>query len=178
MNKKPEHQSPDEWLADYLDATGSDNIQQSVCDNNDDNEHRDDDCLIESEPLIPEANYKMAYLEHGTVSAPGTGKLVIQLSILERAYKGTILKAFYRVRLKGPAGKFGKYAPSRQGEYYEQMCDLFPDLIEGRTDRISPQRLKGRTVLAEVITVKTKWNGQKRPTHTQYSKVNRLISLC
>ena len=58
------------------------------------------------------------------------------------------------------------------------MCNLFPDLAKGRTDRISPRRLKGKAILVEVVTVKTKWDKSERKKHTQYSKIKRLIELC
>jgi len=168
---KPEQWTSEEWLAALDGHNPSEAIQQPIVTKD------GDGCAIEAEPLIPEDKYKVAYLEHGTVNVPGTGKLVIQFTIVAGAYQGTILKAYYRVKLKRPIGKCGKFVPSRQGEYYEQMCDIFPDLIEGRTDRISPQRLKGKTILVEVTTVKTKWNGKQRKKHTQYSKVNRMVSL-
>jgi hypothetical protein len=82
------------------------------------------------------------------------------------------------VKLTGRPGKFGSFNASKQGEYYEQMCDLLPELIDGRSDRISPQRLKGKVVLGKVVTVTTKWDGEQRKEHTQYSKIKRLIKLC
>ncbi len=181
MKTQPTLQSHEEWLSAHEGPRPGNIAPQPKTDvqlvPSGDGDARKDDCSIESEPLIPEGKYKVAYLEHWTVSGPGTGKLVIQFSITQGPYQGTILKAYYRVLLKGSAGKFGRFAAKRQGEYFEQMCELFPDLAAGRTDRISPQRMKGEMILAEVATVKSKWNGKERKKHTQYSKINRMISL-
>ena len=138
----------------------------------------DDSCSVYSEPLIPDGQYKAVYLEHWTYSAPGTGKLVIHFKIAEGECEGEVLKAYFRVVLKGRSGKFGKFMASRQGEYFDQMCDLLPDLACGRTDRISPQRLKGKVVSIEVETVKKKWGGGERKPHTQYSTIRKLSSFC
>ena len=167
----PQDQPNNQWLAE-LDGQVTE-IKPKQTPVNEDN-----DCMVESEPLVPEGEYKLAYVEHFTQKAKGTGKLQINFSITESDYADLILKAYYRVKLTGPPGKYGSFKASAQGEYYEQMCDLFPSLIGGRSDRISPRRLKGQQVIGKVITVTTKWNGEQRKKHTQYSKVKELIRLC
>lgn len=169
----PSSQSDDEWLAEFDGGDKSTNPTRLAVASNE-----GDECSVESAPLVPIAKYKLTYFEHFTQQAKGTGKLNISMSITEGGFSGLILPAYYRVKLKGPPGKFGAFCASKQGEYYEQMCDLFPELINGRTDRISPQRLKGKVVLCEVVTVTKKWDGKERKAHTQYSKIKRMIKLC
>lgn len=164
-------QSNEEWLEEYDGKVLEVRPRQAPA-------NEGGECLVDSAPLVPEGEYKIAYVEHTTQKAKGTGKLNINFSIKEGEYSGVILPFYYRVTLTGPPGKSGSFKASAQGEYFEQMCDLIPALITGRTDRISPQRLKGETVLAEVVTVTTKWSGEQRKEHTQYSKVKKLIRLC
>lgn len=170
-NTAPQDQSNESWLEAYNGNVTQLETQQAPA-------NEVDDCHVEGTPLIPAGEYMLAYVEHFTQKAKGTGKITISFSVTKGDFSGAILPAYYRVKLTGPPGKFGPFSASKQGEYYEQMCDLIPELIGGRTDRISPQRLKGKTVLGEVVTVTTKWNGQQRKEHTQYSKVKRLIRLC
>ncbi len=167
----PKDQTNDDWIAELNGRVTEMKPKQTPA-------SEDTDCMVESEPLVPEGEYKLTYVEHFTQKVKGTGKLKINFSITESAYAGLILPAYYRVKLTGPPGKFGSFKASAQGEYYEQVCDLFPELIGGRSDRISPQRLKGKVVLGEVVTVKKKWNGKERKPHTQYSKIDRMIKLC
>ena len=167
----PQDQSNDEWLAERDGRVTEMEPQQTSV-------SADTDCMVESAPLVPMREYRLAYVEHFTQKVRGAGKLQINFSITESAYSGLILPAYYRVKLTGPPGKFGSFKASAQGEYYEQMCDLFPSLIGGRSDRISPRRLKGQHVIGTVETVTTKWNGEPRKEHTQYSKVKKLIKLC
>jgi len=167
----PKDQTNVDWLAELDGRVTEMEPQQAPA-------NKDNDCLLESSPLVPENEYKLVYVEHLTQKVKGTGKLQINFSITEGDNSGEILPAYYRVKLKGPPGKFGSFKASAQGEYYEQMCDLFPSLIGGRSDRISPQRLKGKVVLCEVGTVKKKWDGNERKPHTRYSKVERMIKLC
>lgn len=175
-----------EWLDDYAGTPKREHPFASSFDTDSDisrqeTSHRfhssDDGYGVTTEPLIPEGEYVLRYVEHHTLKPKGSGRLVITFAIEEGDYAGTILKAYYSVQLRGDSGKFGKFLASRQGEYYEQICDLFPDLINGRPDRISPRRLLGRRVKGEVVTVTTKWNGDQRRPHTRYSKVQRLITL-
>lgn len=167
----PIDQTADEWLADHGGQPTK--VKPDLEPANESGE-----CMVESSPLVPARDYKLAYVEHYTQKVKGSGKLNISFAITEGADAGEILPAFYRVTLKGPPGKFGLFSASKQGDYYEQMCDLFPELVHGRSDRISPQRLKGKKVLCEVATVTTKWDGKERKPHTQYSKVKRMIKLC
>jgi hypothetical protein len=171
-SRLPADQTHDEWM-DSFDGRVKDvqrPTQQPA--------NESGDCVVESAPLVPEGEYKLAYVEHFTQKVRGNGKLQINFSITQGDFSGEILPAYYRVKLTGPPGKHGPFNASKQGEYYEQMCDLFPELIDGRSDRISPQRLKGKVVLCEVVTVKKKWSGDERKAHTQYSKIKRMIKLC
>ena len=167
----PVNQSHDEWIAELEGRTDNVKPIQPAA-------NESGDCVVESAPLVPAGEYKLAYVEHLTLKVKGTGKLQINFSVTEGGFAGEILPAYYVVKLTSSPRKFGSFNASKQGEYYDQMCDLFPDLINGRTDRISPQRLKGKVVLCEVVTVTKKWNGDERKVHTQYSKVKRMIKLC
>lgn len=167
----PKDQTNDQWLAERDGRVTEIKPKQAPV-------NEGNDCMVEFEPHVPEGEYKLAYVEHFTHKAKGTGKLQINFSIAEGHNLDSRLKAHYRVKLTGPPGKYGSFRASAQGEYYEQMCELFPSLIGGRSDRISPRRLKGLEVIGKVVTVTTKWNGKQRKEHTQYSKVKELIRLC
>ncbi len=174
--KRPEEQTNDEWR-DALDGypTTSPNVPKRTAEPpiQDDSS----DAVLDGDPLIPEGNYTVTYQCHATAIMGGKGKLVIHFVITHGPYQGTELRAFYPVELRGPPCSSGKFAAARNGNYYEQICEVFPDLVKLRTDRISPSRLAHKLIRAEVTTVKTKWNGDNRKPHTHYSKVNALLGI-
>jgi hypothetical protein len=165
----------DEWLASYR-GEKKPNRAPSPPDENAGWE--DDNCTVDSEPLIPPGRYALKYLDHSTRQSKNTGKLTIRFTIVEGECSGEIISAHYPVRLKGSAKRFGSFTASKQGKYFAEMCELFPDLANGRMDRISPRRLQGKKVIGQVKTVISDWEGKQRAPATQYSVVERLVGLC
>ncbi len=192
MRKPPESQTVDEWRTKHVgekvspiiapakttpvcnEATGSSAAQLP-------NQHGPPQAMSDdetySEPLIPAGKYKVVYHDHVTFVASRKGKLRIRFAICEGDYQGTILSGYYVCQLNGLPKKFGKIKVSKQGDYFDQMCNLFPDLADGRPDRISPQRLRGHTIIAEVSTVNKNWKGEERKPVTRYSKVSKMLTL-
>lgn len=171
------NQSNKGWLEDHEAASppGSDYGQRQA----DRSEvGRDDDCVVvDSDPLIPEGVYIVKYLHHATSKSKGKGKLAVHFEITQGEYSGTVLRGFYPVITNGKTGPFGKFQVSKIGTYFAQMSGLFPDLANGRSDRVSPRRLQGQIVEVEVETVKHTWSGERRKPHVQYSVVRKLLRL-
>ena len=138
----PENQTDDEWWDNY-----ENNVKQVKPIQEPANESMD--CQVETAPLVPAGEYKMAYVEHLTTKTKSAGKLNIKWAMVDGESSGIILPAYYPVALLSSPKMFGPFRASQLGEYYEQICDLFPELIGTRSDRISPQRLKGKIVLCD-----------------------------
>ena len=104
----------------------------------------DEGVIEEGDPLLPPADYVVAYMRHTIYrNYHGYGpKIVVWFVITEGDFQGSIIRLFYNIAVNG---KKWRALPGSRASI--ELLRLFPD---ARKDRISPAMLRGHVILARV----------------------------
>jgi hypothetical protein len=130
-----------------------------------------DDCPV----LVPPGIYVLGYSDYETASYFGRARVTVRFGIMEpEQFAGLPLERFYNVkRLIGTPRKYGDFQARARSDLVREYRALTQD--QGRLDRISFSRLKGRKIQAEVATVQRDHAGNSVPDADQYSRIARLV---
>lgn len=129
---------------------------------------------IDEDTYIPPGVYDMLLVRHRTLNSFG-GRVALEFEIQGSEYRGCIVRAYYPVKLKGPAKTRGKfYPPTKQTDLFRDYCALFGEPT--RRDRLL-EAFRGTTVKGRVNTVRTDRNRKPLPDACQYSVVTDFAGL-
>ncbi len=129
-----------------------------------------------SDPLIPEKVYGLSFVNYSTVKMFGDGKLILKFKVVEHGeYFGVELSRYYNVNLVGKPGRNGKFSPPKHGNFLIEYCQLFPDKVTKRLNRLSMSPFNQSYFRGEVRTVKRNNQQKKLPQPMQYSVISKLV---
>lgn len=170
---KPEEQTTDEWLADYGREPQLSPVPTAAPVKTVDAEN--DDCDFDFRALVPDGEYTVRYLEYCTVTYKGDGKIRMKFAIIESEYQGTPIEGFRNVKLRGPAGKNGKFSVTAMSKFLREFATVFSDRKHLRKDRVSPNAFKDIDLRAVAKEVGKDGQGYKIPQSLRYSVIDRIL---
>lgn len=139
-----------------------------------------DDALLEGRdlPLLPEAEYLMAYTHHETAMLFNTPKVFVHFRITEPGpYLIQRLYGAYRAsELMGRPGKNGRFKLKHRSELYLTMCWLY-QARKLRPDRMSLRDLKQAVLRVSVRTVTKDYKQRPLPDCERYSVVDAIKAI-
>ena len=128
-------------------------------------------------PNIPAGEYELAfdYFEVRPIHR-NTPKLVMWFKVVGPEHMGFPIPAYYRVKLKGKAGRSAPFSVGKRSEFLRQYVQLFHEEPR-RLDRVPMTKFNNQVIVARVSLVKKNLLQRDIPKLLQYNVVDELLRV-